>query len=507
MIPRTLKRLLLLMLLLTVAGRGEEPARPIQSLTIQECIARALANNLDIAVERMNPTIANWGVVGEQGVYDPRLKLGVTYENDLTKTTVSNTTTTVRIEQLGFNTGIAGLNDGLNSVLGGKLPSGALYDIRAFDSRTISTPTIDAQHAGSVGFSGAQPLLKNAGFSVNSAQIRIARKARQIAQQNFESKVMDVVRDVNTAYYELIFAIENHKSLIEDLTRAKELLAQNRRRVEIGTLSPLDVTQAEAGVAEREEAVIVAAQAIHDSENVLKRLICRDVSEFRSVELLPVDYPVMHIIDTDVDRSTRTALESRPDFIAAKQDLERQGILVKYNRNQLLPRVDVGGSYQLAGGVAPGPFSDALNDIGSGNNPSWSVGALFTIPLGNRQARSTYNISRLNQDQLVINLKILEQNILVQVDNAVRQVQTNLKRVEATAVASRLARESLKAEETKLAAGTSTSFLVLQAQSQLAAVLSAEIRARSDYSESLANLARVEGTILLQNNIVLDKSQ
>ncbi len=494
-------------LLLAAALTTNEPARPIQSLTLQECLARALANNLDIAVERINPNIANWGVVGEQGVYDPRLKFGITYENDLTEIDATNGTTTLRIEQLGFNTGIAGLAGGLNSVLAGKLPSGAIYDITGFDSRTITTPTTDAEHAGSVGIAAAQPLLKNAGFSVNSAQIRVARKSRQIAQQNFASKVMDVVRDVNTAYYELVFAIENHKALVEDLNRAKELLAQNRRRVEIGTMSPLDVTQAEAGAAEREEAVIIAAQVIRDNENTLKRLICRDVTEFRGLELLPVDYPVAQMVETDVDRSTRTALESRPDFLAATQDVERQGILVKFNRNQLLPSLDVGGSYQLAGGVAPGPFSDALNDLGSGNNPSWTIGGVVSFPIGNRQARSTYNISRLNRDQAIINLKILEQNILVQVDNAVRQVQTNLKRVEATAVASRLARESLKAEETKLAAGTSTSFLVLQAQSQLAAQLSAEIRARSDYSESLAQLGRVEGTILLQNNIVLDESR
>jgi outer membrane protein len=487
-----LKAFVLLLCVLPVA-LADEPARPIKSLTIQECIARALANNLDIAVDRINPNIANWGVVGEQGFYDPVAKFGVKYENDLTEINGDK----FRIEQLGYNSDV-------QSVLAGKLPSGATYDIKVFDTRTLVS---NVYHAGSVGFAAAQPLLKNAGFSVNSAQIRVARKSQQIAQQNFSSKVMDVIRDVNTAYYELIFAFENHKALIEDLNRAKELLAQNRRRVDIGVLSPLDVTQAEAGVAEREEAVIVAAQAIHDAENTLKRLICRDVTEFRGVELLPVDYPVARMIDTDVDRSIRTALQTRPDFLAAQQDVERQGILVKYNRNQLLPTLDVAGSYQLAGGVAPGAFSDALNDVGSGNNPSWTIGGIISFPIGNRQARSTYNISRLNRDQAVINLKILEQNILVQVDNAVRQVQTNLKRVEATAVASRLARESLKAEETKLLAGTSTSFLVLQAQSQLAAQLSAEIRARADYSESIAQLGRVEGTILQQFNVVLDDAK
>ena len=139
------------------------------------------------------------------------------------------------------------------------------------------------------------------------------------------------------------------------------------------------------------------------------------------------------------------------------------------------------------------------------DDPAWGVGIAITIPIGNRTARANYNIARLDREQALLSLKQLEQNIVVQVDNAVGRVQTNLKRVEATRVASRLAEESLKAEETKLRDGTSTSFLVLQAQSQLAAARSAEIRARTDYRESLIELNRVEGSTLQKGNIVLDE--
>jgi outer membrane protein TolC len=133
------------------------------------------------------------------------------------------------------------------------------------------------------------------------------------------------------------------------------------------------------------------------------------------------------------------------------------------------------------------------------------VGVALTVPLGNRAARANYHIARLDADQAVLSLKSLEQDIVVEVDNAVGHVETNLKSVEAARAATRLAQESLDAEKKKLLAGTSTTFLVLQAQSQLATSRSLEIRAEADYSESIVALDLAEGTILDKNNVVLDE--
>jgi outer membrane protein TolC len=159
-----------------------------------------------------------------------------------------------------------------------------------------------------------------------------------------------------------------------------------------------------------------------------------------------------------------------------------------------------------ASGRASG-FGDLTSDQFSGDYPAWSVGVVVRVPLGNRQARANYQIARLDAEQTLLALKQLEQNIVVEVDNAVGQVQTNLKRLHATRVAHRLAQESLKAEEAKLRAGSSTSFLVLQAQSQLAAAHSAEVRARSDYAQSMIALARAEGSTLSRYRIELEKGE
>ncbi len=490
-----------LIILLAVAAvvdcdglRAAEPS-VIRSLTLRECIERALAHNLDVKIERINPQIESWNIIYQQGVFDPALTGSVNYQ-DFTEALGPESQrslglSSLKSQTLAFNTG-----------LGGKLPTGTSYDISAFDNRESGTLTSNFVFTGATAITLTQPLLKNFGLGANTAQIRIARNNRQIAQETLTQQVIDSISAVQNAYYELVYAIENDKATVEDLNRAKTLLAENRKRVELGVLSPLDVTQAEAGVAEREEAVIVAERAIKDNENALKRLISQDVSEFRGQSLVPVDPLRVEKTSLSVERSTQTALKMRPDFRQARLQAEQQGILVKFNRNQLWPEVDLEGSYGYNG--IGGTFGRLTDNIGSGENPQWSVGVVVTVPIGNRQARANYHSAKLGEDQALLKLKRVEQDAIVAVDNAVGQVETNLKRIDATVAARRLAEESLAAEEEKLRAGTSTSFLVLQAQAQLAAARSAEIRAQADYSESLVALYQAEGTTLMKNNIALE---
>ena len=479
-------------ILLALAFRawGDDTNTTIKSVTVQECVERALANNLDIRLQRLNPSIASWGVVQQQAVFDPTLFGQINYE-DNTQPSITNVPS-LRSKQLASQASV-----------NGKLPPGTQYGLTYSDTRFSGTLSSNFVYTGTAAFSLTQPVLKNFGFGVNSALIRVARKNRDIAAQDFTLQVMNTIRDVSTAYYELVFAIENHKAKLEDLTLAKQLLDETRKRVQVGVSSPLDVTQAEAGAAAREQGLILAERTIKDNENTLKRLISQNVGEFQGQSFVPVDYPVVEMVDTDVAQSTRTALDLRPDYIAARRAVEQQDILVKFNRNQLWPEIDLQGSYGFNARGDTG-FSSFNDNLVGGDSPIWTVGVTVSFPLGNRQARANYHIARLNAETSLLNLKKLEQQIIVDTDNAVGHVQTNLKSVEAATVANRLARESLDAEKKKLSAGSSTTFLVLQAQSQLATAQSAEIRARADYSESLVELWRTEGTTLQKHNIVLD---
>jgi outer membrane protein len=487
-----MRRFLSLLLVIT-AFRSEAATNVVKSLTLRECIQRALANNLDIKLESINPSIAQWGITSAQSVFDPLLTGSANYTDTRAPGALTNAFSRVEQQQLNFNLGLAG-----------KIATGTGYDITGYDTRTSGNGVLAGQgfvYAGGPSLTLTQPLLKNFGFGPNTALIRMARQTHAATGQQFLQQVINTISSVNDAYYELVYAIEYHKSTAEDLGRAQALLDENKKRLRIGVMSPLDVVQAEAGVAEREEAVLLAAQAITDAQNALIRLISQDVAEFRGVKFIPTDYPAFEAVDLDIAANVRIAMEKRPDIAAARFNLERQHIYVKYNRNQLWPEVDLKGSIGWSGSATS--LGGLANSVGSGDFPGWGVGVTVTFPIGNRQAKANYQTSKLQADQQVLSLKSLEQDIIVSVDTTVGRVQTNLKRIDATRAASRLAAESLKAEETKLRAGTSTSFLVLQAQSQLALALSAEIRARADYAESLVELARVTGTTLERQHITL----
>ncbi len=471
-----------------------------KSLTLQECIERALENNLEIRSQRITPSIQTWGVLGAQGVYDPILSGGINNESTTTWLSTSDAA------GLGLPSGTERTKSWLaNADLSGKLPSGATYDFSAAGDHSYGSSFTNTFNtfSGDTGVTLSQPLLRNFGFGVNAAFIRIARENRTIAIQNFVQFVMNTISSVATAYYELVYAIENHQAAVENRELARELLDQNRIQERVGTMSPLDVIQAEAGVAESEQRVITTARAIKDNENTLKRLICQQVSEFGSATLVPVDRPPVEMVALDVTESTRRALQIRPDYQSAYHAVESQNITVQYNRNQLWPEVNLTGTYNLNGlGHNFDSFSDNLS---STRSPYWNVGVVVSVPLGNRQARANYHIAKLDADQLLLSLKSLEQNIVVAVDDAVGHVESNLKSVEAARAATRLAQESLDAEKKKLLAGTSTTFLVLQAQTQLETARVAQIRAEADYHESLVALDVAEGTILAKNNIVLDE--
>ncbi len=472
---------------------GQTP-RQVQSLSLQEGIERALASNLDLQIERVAPEIRAWNVVDAAGVFDPALTGRVFYED------TSEPLDPERAAALGLQTlSEEQLRTSLS--LTGTLRSGTRYDLSAFDTRSSGTLAPSFVHTGTTNLTLTQPLLRNFGRS-NTVALRVAHKDREIAVEQLTGRIMDIISEVSRAYFELVFAIEDHKAKVEDLQRAKALLQDNRTRVEIGVMSPLDVTQAEAGAAEREEAVIVAERAIIDRENALKRLIVADVTTLSGVSIQPAESLPEEPVDTNVAESTRRALERRPEVIQARHEVERRRLLLAFNRNQVRPEIDLQGSYGLnARGTTVREFTDGITDR---DNPVWGIGVTATIPLGNRQAKAAYRIASLEAEQSILDLRRLEQNVMVEADNAVGQVQTNIKRVEATRAARRLAEESLKAEESKLRAGVSTSFLVLQAQSQLAAARSAEIRARADYGTSLVELARIEGATLERHHIVLD---
>ena len=469
-----------------------------QSITLQQCIQQALAGNLDIKIERTGPRIENWSIVRERSVFEPVAVAEARYsdtQNPLDPTSsaqLSNRPPVVHQSALSVNPSISG-----------KLPTGTEYNLAANENRFHGDyVSSNFLFNGGTVLTLSQPLLKNFGLTPNLVGLRVARKNKEIAVLGLTHKLIDVVSDVGTAYYELIFAIENHKAAVEGARSAENLLRENRSLVKAGLLSPLEVTQAEAGLAERQEAVIVAEYQIKERTNALRLLMGSDAGLASETSLLPADLPEAVAVDLDQPARIRTALELRPEYLQAKKIVEQQGLIVKYNRQQLWPQVDLRGSYGWNG--VSHAFGGMVDDVANRDHPSWSVGLAVVVPLGNGRARADYHTAQLNQERALWSLKRQEQSVVVEVCNAIAQTRSLSKRIEATQIARRLAEESLQAEQKKLREGLSTSFLVLQAQTQLTAAHTAEIRARVSYNQARIALARADGSTLREHGIVVD---
>jgi outer membrane protein TolC len=313
---------------------------------------------------------------------------------------------------------------------------------------------------------------------------------------------MQTVSAVEQAYVEVVFARESVKVQEKALELAERLLAENKKRVEVGALAPLDEKQAESQVAARRSDVLNAQRALNSAQNSLKQLISDDYGALQP-ELFDPTEPLVALPEVfDLQDSWRKGLTYRPEIVQTKLDLERSGLQLRFFKNQVYPALDVFGTYgHAASGVLTREFNDAFRDYKTGDFPFYTVGGRFSIPLGNSAARNRYKSGKIAVEQAVLALKQLEQNIMVQIDDAIRQAKTSYERIDSTKQARLYAEAALDAEQKKLENGKSTSFVVLQLQRDLTSARSEEIRALADYYRALSTLSLNEATTLERRKI------
>ncbi len=479
--------------LIPLLARAEAPEKGPMNLSIHDCVVMALENNLEISIQRLSPLLDDAAILQARGEFDPALTLTPNYEENSTPLDAQSSVAA------GGRTATKSRTSSLATGIQGKTPFGTTYDfgLRTTDSQNTFNSFRD-QYSTFWGLSLTQPLLKGFGSGNQLATLRIARKQREISNEAFAFKVMDIVTRMKSAYYNLIFAIENQRVQQQALDLAAKLLEDNRKRVRIGVMAPLEVTQAESGVAGQQEDVLIASQEVNSRMNELRSIISRDISAIRDRPLAPVDAPTeVSPPLMQVDELYKSALENRPDYRQARMIVEQRHLQLKFDQNQSYPQIDLKGTYGYNGIGKDLPAS-----IGS-ENQRWSVGLAVRVPLPDQTGEGRAESSRLQKERALLQLKRVEQIVLVEVDNAFQAVQLNHKRIQATRVSVRAAREALEAEMTKLKTGTSTSFVVLELQKKLADARSREIRALTDYNISLAELYRAEGVTLRENNIEL----
>lgn len=462
-----------------------------REMSLQDCIQQALKHNLDVQIERYNPQISLYNLNAAYDGYDPTFNVSGRHS-------YNNAAGGFNPNQTNLIPSRITKEDSFNSDIGGTLPWGLQYDFSGNVADTLSTSTAEIS-GGSIGVTLTQPLLKNFWIDNTRLTIRVAKNRLKYSQQGFRQQVITTVTDVANAYYELIYAQENVQVEQQALELAKTQLAQDKQRSQIGTLAPLDVQQDQAQVAQSQANLIAAEDTLLVDQNTLKSLLTDDYQKWHDVEIQPSEPLTAPMESFNLQDSWSKGMSERPDLLQARLNVEQQGIQLKFDRNQLFPELDLVGTYGYNG--AGKEYNDAFNQYREGNHPFYSYGAQLSIPLGNFGARNNYKATKATLQQVLLQLKQIEQNVMVEIDNAVKNAQSKYQSVEATRQARVYAEAALEAEEKKYAVGKSTTFTVLQLQNNLTAARSNEIRALADYNEALANLAAQEGSTLQDNGI------
>jgi len=489
---------------------AQPAAESVRRLSIDEAVKLALEQNLGIRIQRIDPQISDVGVAQARSFWAPALQTNFSKNSQTQQPTSSLAGGATNILNSNINTAV-----GVNQTL----PWGAQYSATWNSSRFTTTnqfQSFSPQIGSNVNLQFTQPLLRNFEIDQIRQQVANSKKSRELSDIQLQAVITQTLRSVRNAYWDLSYSINNLKAQQESLALSQQSLRDNQKRVEIGTMAPIDIVQAQAEVASNEERVIVAEAAIKAAQDNLRALILDPAAaDFWNVVFEPTDAPAFTAQAIDVDAAVRNALDKRSDLRSAKNSLEQSDINIKYYRNQIKPDVNANVTYitTAAGGTQLSPVTDlaaiiagtasrsvigthgygsVLGDVFQNTYPNWTVGITVGYPLGSNVAQANLARVRLQYEQAQTQLKSLELQVSTQVRNVARNVQTNQQRVQSARASRELQEKKLEAEEKKMAAGMGQTFFVFQAQRDLSLARTAEIQAIADYNKSLVDFEAVQ---------------
>ena len=487
----------------------------VVELSLDECLRMALANNLQLVSATYGPEFALQDIETQKAAFDAGLESAYTHSESQSATTQLSSVTGNKQDRV--TVGVAQLLD-----FGASYNAG--FGITKADQTgpNVVAPT---QYYSGVDLTFNMPLLKGLGSETATEALVLARNNLDISRAELERQAELIMEQVEGAYWDVVAAREALRIARLSLDRAQDLLELNRKKVEVGTLAPIEITQAEAGVASQEEGVIVAEAQLGDARDELLRLLAipREDPRWQS-EIVNSTRPVFEKQDIDVDAAIEQAMASRPDVATAEQTLTSRELSERVARRNTRHQLDfnatwspTGASLDFAGFAgSPGPppippipphtgsLSESLSNIFNGDVYSWSAGLVYRVPFGNNAAQATYARARIGREQAETDLSNTEQTVRVDVRRTARAVDSGIKRVDAARKNVELQQKKLEAEQKKFENGMSTSFEVLTFQNDLASAELSEIRARLDYIKALAAFERAKGTLLEARGLRLE---
>ncbi|MGB8960254.1 MAG: TolC family protein [Candidatus Aminicenantales bacterium] len=505
-----------LALILAAPGFGQEAPGTL-SMSLEECIVKALKDNLGVAIQVLGPEISAEGVSLAKEQYFPTLSLSARSQ---------------KAENAAYSyldsPGAATINQTQNYNflnLSQSLPTGGTLNLGFTGYRTTTNTrgiTIDPRYGTTLSFNLSQPLLRNFGLKINRQEILVARNNLGVSEESLKATLMTTVYNVESAYWSLVYSIENLDVRRQSLKLAQDLLEKNQRSVEVGTLAPIEVLSAQAEVATREADLIQAETQIKSNEDQLKLLLHITGDEDKNITaLVPKDKPTYVPREVNLEEALAAAIANRTELKIAQLGLQNDRLSLSFARNQTLPDLNLSASYSSPGidgtrifyvgdpllGVidhtVPGGITGAIKQTFKFTYPNWNLGLTLSLPLANVFSRAALAQARLNLRQSMLDLENQKDEIYLEIKNAVRAVEANYKRILAYTKARELAEQKLAGEEEKFRVGQSTNYIVLTYQRDLATARISELNAIVSYNVSIAALEMSMGTNLQSKNINL----
>lgn len=527
-------------------------------LSMNDAIRTALQNNNDIEVARDDVRFAEQQLRSLQGVYEPIFSITPQLIKNISpqQSSLGGSGSTGKTTTTIFNWNPA--------VTKSFEKGGGTYTLTFSNSRTNTSNSfslINPYYSSNLSLQINQPLLRNRSIDSNRHSIRVQRKRLEQTDSDFRQRTIDIISQVQAAYWNLVFALRNQQNQLDSLNVSRQNMRNIEAEIAAGAKAPLDRAQVQTDIATREANLYVATQSVSTAENTLKQLMLRDPSAPEwSAQLTPTDTPTFDISPVNLSAALDDAHKNRPELRRLNLQKDINTVDIQFYKNQTLPQVDIqstvattglagtqvgvppgtlvplisgtpnssSSAFLLAqiqdiqnragfpvaivpnvatGGVAPylvGGYGKDIANLFSFSTRNLTVGVAISFPFHNKTAEANLAGARIQREQLEASYRSQDQAIEMDVRNAAQAVDTAQKRVIASRAARESAEQQLTGEQKLYEVGRSTTFLLLQRQQELTAARTNELQAQTDYNKALADLQRATGSTLRANNVVVE---
>jgi HAE1 family hydrophobic/amphiphilic exporter-1 len=492
------------------------------TLSLNDAIRKALQNNNDIEIARDDVRIAEYQLTALYGIYDPVFSVTPTYDKRITPVTsiFAGGTASGTVSATTYS-----LSPTLTKTFG---TGGGSYTVGFANSKTVTSATsstLNPFYSSNLSLSFTQPLWRNRSIDANRHSIRIQKKFIEQSDSDFRARTIQIISQVQAAYWNLVFALKNQQNQLESLNVARQNMRNIEAQIEAGAKAPLDRAQVQTDIASRETNLFIATQNVSVAENTLKQLMLRgpEAPEW-SAQITPTDTPVLDLSPVNLQLALDEAHKNRPEIRRLNLQKEINGIDLQYYENQTKPQINLTGAVATTGlagtPVLPpctgtttsacvnqkyiGGYGQDIQNLFGFDTRNVNVGVSISFPFRNRTAKANLAGARIQREQLEASFRSQDQAIEMDVRNAAQAVDTARRRVISARMARESAEQQLAGEEKLYEVGRSTTFLLLERQNALTTARTNELQAQTDYNKALADLQRATASTLRINNIVVE---